>query len=90
MIQEIRQSMIDVLNEMNWDVDDASGDTVLGKEGLDLDSLAVAELAVRMEDTYSVKLPQDEMERFAQMTLNDFAEEVYSRVQLLETASEAK
>lgn len=89
MIQEIRQSVIDVLKEMNWDVDGVTGDTVLGQDGVDLDSLAVAELAVRMEDEYGIKLPQDQMERFSRMTLDDFAGEVVSRLQLVETVSEA-
>lgn len=84
MLHEIRQSVMDMLNEMNWDVDDASGDALLGKGGLELDSLTIAELAVCMEDTYGVKLAQDKMERFAQMTLNDFAEEVFSRLQLVQ------
>jgi acyl carrier protein len=79
MIQDIRQSLIDALAEMNYDVGDVTGETVLGKAGLDLESLAVAELAVRVEDAYGVKFSDEELEGFADMTLDQFADEVSRR-----------
>lgn len=79
MIQDIRQSLIDALAEMNYDVGDVTGETVLGKAGLDLESLAVAELAVRVEDAYGVKFSDEELESFADLTLDQFANEVSRR-----------
>jgi len=41
---------------------DVDGETTLGPAGLDLESLAVAELAVRVEDEYGVKFTDEEQE----------------------------
>jgi acyl carrier protein len=79
MIQEIRQSLIEALAEMNYDVGDVTGETVLGKAGLDLESLAVAELAARVEDSFGVRFGDEELESFADMTLDEFANEVSVR-----------
>lgn len=79
MIEQIRQSVIEALKQMNYDVSDINGQTVLGPSGLDLESLAVAELAVRVEDEHGVKFSDEELERFATMTLDDFAAEVSAR-----------
>ena len=76
---EIVEFAINTLRDMNFDVDDADGDTLLGPAGVDLDSLAVAELALRIEDKYGVKFAEDEMERLAIMTLGEFATEVDKR-----------
>jgi acyl carrier protein len=86
MIQDVRQSIIDALGKMNYDVDDVTGDTVLGKAGLDLESLAVAELAVRLEDAFGVKIPDEELEQFANMTLDEFAAELAGRAELAQVA----
>ncbi|MEU2614754.1 acyl carrier protein [Micromonospora sp. NPDC007271] len=80
MIDEIRQSIVEALGQMNYDVDDVSGDTVLGPAGLDLESLAVAELAVRIEDTFGTRFSDSELEKFGSMTLNEFAAEVAARM----------
>ncbi|MGA8115768.1 MAG: phosphopantetheine-binding protein [Actinocatenispora sp.] len=61
---------------MNFDVDDATAESLLGPGGVDLDSLAVAELALRIEDTYGVKFAEDEMEGLVVMTLGEFANEI--------------
>jgi acyl carrier protein len=79
VIEQIRQSVIDALKQMNYDVSDIDGQTVLGPAGLDLESLAVAELAVRVEDEHGVKFSDEELGRFATMTLDDFAAEVSAR-----------
>src|ERR1700683_3271955 len=47
---DIREFVLNALKEMNYDVSDVTGDTDLGPAGLDLESLAVAELAVLVED----------------------------------------
>jgi acyl carrier protein len=62
MIDEIRQFVLDSLVEMNYSIDDVDDDTVLGPAGADLESLALAELAVRAEDQFGVKFDADESE----------------------------
>ena len=52
MIDEIRQFVLDSLTDMNYSIDDIDDDTVLGPAGADLESLALAELAVRVEDQF--------------------------------------
>lgn len=70
---------IESLRQMNFDVDGAGADTVFGPAGVDLDSLAVAELALRVEDAYGVKFGEEDMERLAIMTLGEFAADVSAR-----------
>ena len=62
MIDEIRQFVLDSLTDMNYSIDDTDDDTALGPAGADLESLALAELAVRVEDRFGVKFDDDEAE----------------------------
>lgn len=78
---------IESLRQMNFDVDGADADTVFGPAGVDLDSLAVAELALRVEDAYGVKFGEEDMERLAIMTLGEFAADVSARSATLPTAA---
>lgn len=79
MSDEVVTFTIDALRQMNFDVDDAGTDTVFGPAGVDLDSMAVAELALRVEDAYGVKLSEEDMEGLAVMTIGEFASEVTTR-----------
>jgi acyl carrier protein len=81
MSGDVVEFAISSLAEMNFDVDGAGADTLLGPAGIDLDSLAVAELALRIEDRYGVKFAEDEMEHLAIMTLGEFASAVEQRSQ---------
>jgi acyl carrier protein len=82
MKDEIRRFVIDSLREMNYDVDDdVDDDTTLGPAGVDLESLALAELAVRVEDKYGVKFDEDESERLAAMTVGEFTSHVAAELQ---------
>lgn len=49
------------LNEMNFPVDAIENSTALGQGGLDIDSLAASELAMRVTDTYGVTLPPEDI-----------------------------
>jgi acyl carrier protein len=80
MSDGIRDSVVNALHQMNYDVSDVTGQTVLGPAGLDLESLAVAELAARVEDAYGVRFSDEELERFATLTLDEFATEVSARM----------
>jgi acyl carrier protein len=81
MEDEIRQFLLQSLREMNYSTDDIEDDTVLGPAGADLQSLALAELAVRVEDEYGVRFDDDEAEQLAGMTMGEFADLVASRAQ---------
>jgi acyl carrier protein len=72
MKDELRTFIVDALREMNYDVSEVTDDTELGPAGLDLESLALAELAVRLEDSYQLKFSDDDMETLALMTLDEF------------------
>ena len=64
MLDEIRQFVLDSLVDMNYSIDDVDDDTVLGPAGADLESLALAELAVRAEDQFGVKFDADRAKRW--------------------------
>jgi acyl carrier protein len=80
MEDEVRKFVVTALSEMNYDTSDVTGDTDLGPNGLDLESLAIADLAVQVEDRFGVKFTEDDTEQLALMTLDEFAREVASRV----------
>jgi acyl carrier protein len=79
-VEQVRESMITALREMNYDTSQITGATVLGPEGLDLESLAVAELAVRLQDQYGVKLQEEEMFELAGASLDEMAAVIDSRI----------
>ncbi|MDI1463939.1 acyl carrier protein [Catellatospora sp. KI3] len=79
MSAEVRKFIIDAIAEMNYPVDDVTADTPLGSAGVDLESLAVAELSVRVEDTYGVKFSDEEAEQMAAMTVGEFADAIIER-----------
>jgi acyl carrier protein len=79
MSQEVIAFTIDALRQMNFDVDGAGEQTVLGPAGIDLDSLAVAELALRIEDGFGVKFAEEDVDGLATMTLGEFAADVAGR-----------
>jgi acyl carrier protein len=78
MIDEIRQFVLDSLTDMNYSIDDDPG---LGPAGAALESLALAELAVRVEDRFGVKFDDDEAEALAGMTVGEFCHTVLPRIQ---------
>ena len=84
---EIRQFVVESLGAMNYDVSDVTGDTDLGPAGLDLESLALAELAVQVEDRFGVSFADTDFERLSLMTLDEFAAEVDGRLAVLTSGS---
>jgi acyl carrier protein len=77
--EEVIAFTIKSLEEMNLPVEGAGLDTMIGPSGMDLDSLAVAELAARLEDSFGVSFPEDEMDQLGIMTLGEFADTVAQR-----------
>jgi acyl carrier protein len=80
MRDEVRTFVVEQLADMNYDVDDLDDDTTLGPSGIDLESLALADLAVRVEDRYGLKFADDESEKLALMTVGEFTTMVVQRV----------
>lgn len=80
MRQEIREFVVASLAEMNYDIDGVDEDTTLGPAGLDLESLALADLSVRVEDRFGVKFGEEESEQLALMTVGEFVTTVADRV----------
>lgn len=80
MQEQIRAFVLAALTEMNYDVSEVTGDTDLGPAGLDLESLALADLAVQVEEKYGVPFDLDDMEHTALMTLDEFTAEVAARL----------
>jgi acyl carrier protein len=80
VIEEIRQFIIDVLKKLKYDTGDISGASSLGPAGLDLESLAVADLAVRIEDSFGIPMDDDELEHFAMMTIDEIAADIALRL----------
>ncbi|MFJ9608607.1 phosphopantetheine-binding protein [Kitasatospora sp. NPDC101176] len=80
MQDRIREFVLASLTEMQYDVTDVTGDTDLGPAGLDLESLALAELSVQVEDEFGIKFDLDEMETTALMTLDEFTADVVKRI----------
>ncbi len=80
MTDEIRQFVVESLTDMNYEVDNLDDDMQLGPAGVDLESLALAELTVRIEDRFSVKFSEDEAELLAGMTVGEFCATVADRM----------
>jgi len=80
MIDKIRQFVLDSLTDMNYSIEDIDDDTALGPAGADLESLALAELAVRVEDHFKVQFGDDESETLSGMTVGEFCATVQQRI----------
>ena len=80
MQERIHEFVLAALTEMQYDVSEVTGATDLGPAGLDLESLALADLSVQVEDEFGVKFDLDEMETTALMTLDQFTADVARRV----------
>lgn len=89
MRTDVRQFVIDAIAEMNYPVDDVDASTPLGSAGINLESLAVAELAVRVEDEYGVKFADEEAEQMAGMTIGEFADTIVARAGLTSATGQA-
>ena len=75
----IRAFIIDSLRAMNYDAEGIDDDTELGPRGADLESLALAELAVRVEDRFAVTFDENEADELAVMTVGEICEIVAAR-----------
>ena len=79
MTDSIKQFIFGSLREMNIDTEGIEDDTQLGPRGADLASLALAELALRVEDRYGLKFAEEETDMLAGMTVGEFCAMVAER-----------
>ena len=77
---EIRAFVLGALAEMNYSVADVDDDTPLGPAGVDLESLALAELGVRAEERFGVVFEEDEAEALGTMTVGEFTAALAARL----------
>ncbi|MGC4772203.1 acyl carrier protein [Micromonospora sp. DT44] len=80
MRAEVRAFVVEQLVDMNYDVEGLDDDTTLGPSGVDLESLALSDLAVRVEDQFGLTFADDESEMLALMTVGEFTTMVADRV----------
>ncbi|MEV1015736.1 MULTISPECIES: acyl carrier protein [unclassified Micromonospora] len=80
MRAEVRAFVVEQLVDMNYDVEGLDDDTTLGPSGVDLESLALSDLAVRVEDQFGLTFADDESEKLALMTVGEFTTMVADRV----------
>jgi acyl carrier protein len=77
--EEVLAFSIKSMEEMNFNVEGAGPETTIGPAGVDLDSLAFAELMARLEERFGASFPDDEVEELAIMTLGEIAGTVAQR-----------
>lgn len=80
MRDEVRAFIVSSLQEMNYDVEGVDDATTLGPAGLDLESLALADLLMRTEDEYHIRFIAEESEELALMNVGEFTSAVVARV----------
>jgi acyl carrier protein len=77
---EIKAFAFEALKEMNYDTSAFDGDTLLGPAGVDLESLALAELGVRLEERFGIRFSDDELDEIAALTIDEFCAAVATRL----------
>lgn len=79
MRDNVRDRALRELAWLGYDVSAVDGRAKLGRDGLALESMAVAELAVLMEEEFHVDLEGIDLDVLSDMTLDDFVAEVVRR-----------
>lgn len=84
---DIKKFAFEALGEMNYDTADFDGDTQLGPAGVDLESLALAELGVRVEERFGIRFSDDELDELATLTIDEFCAAVAGRLAAAATSA---
>jgi acyl carrier protein len=80
MNEDVRQFVTQALTEMNFEVEGVADDTPLGADGVDLESLSMAELLMQVEEEYGVKYSDEETPQLAEMTFGQFLADLRERM----------
>lgn len=79
---EIREFVLTTLaKDMNHPVpgEEITDDSPMGAGGLDLDSLSLIELTIRLEQRFGVEFPETSIEPFGAMTLKELVVDLVGR-----------
>ncbi|MFC0434943.1 acyl carrier protein [Kutzneria buriramensis] len=79
---DVREFVLSTLaGEMNVPIDRAKvgDDSPIGTGGIDLESLSLVELTLRMEREFGVKIPDSDIEALGAMTLGQLAADIVRR-----------
>jgi acyl carrier protein len=85
---EIRAFVLSSLTEMNYSVAGVDDDTPLGPAGVDLESLSLAELGIRVEERFGVMFEEDEAELLGTMTVGEFGAALAARIAAMQAAGQ--
>ncbi|GAA0895411.1 hypothetical protein GCM10009574_068720 [Streptomyces asiaticus] len=80
--KEIREFVLSTISEeMNHPLaaDEISDDSPMGTGGIDIDSLGLIELLLRLERRFDVKFPDSDIEQAGAMNLGDLINDVVKR-----------
>lgn len=80
--KEIRQFVLSTISDdMNHplDADEITDDSPLGTGGIDIDSLSLIELVLRIERRFDVKFPDTDIEPVGAMNLGDLVDDIIKR-----------
>ena len=80
--QDIREFVLTTVSrEMNLlpSTDHITDDSAVGAGGLDLDSLSLIELTMRLEERFQVHFPDSDIEPLGAMTLGELVTEIICR-----------
>ncbi|MBO0804527.1 MAG: acyl carrier protein [Nocardiopsaceae bacterium] len=79
---EIREFVLHAItNDMNHPLDlgEITDDSPLGADGIDLDSLSLIELTLRIEHRFGVQFPDTDIEPVGAMKLRELVDDVIAR-----------
>jgi acyl carrier protein len=79
---EIRDFILTtVVKDMNHPIapDEVNVESPLGSGGIDLDSLSLIELTMRLERRFNVQFPETDIEPLGAMTLGELAADIVER-----------
>ncbi|MCP2163658.1 acyl carrier protein [Goodfellowiella coeruleoviolacea] len=79
---EVREFVLTTLvTEMNIPIerDSLDDDCPIGTNGIDLESLSLVELTLRLEREFDITIPDSDIERIGAMTLGELVEDVVRR-----------
>jgi len=79
---QVREFVLSTLaGEMNVPIDRAriTDDSPIGTSGIDLESLSLVELTLRLERAFEVKIPDTDIEAIGAMTLGQLAADIVRR-----------
>lgn len=74
MIENFKESVLAILeNELNLDIEiqKITNNTLLGEEGLNIDSIALIELSFHFEEEFGVVIPDEDIDKMATFSLAD-------------------